>query len=247
MSSPDLTARRRLAGTLVLGSLLLSGCTDWAGYDLDVLTGKVPWLATMREGVQLDPWENPRLPAPGSVPARSPNGDAPAEFAQTQLDSAAATLRNPYPVTPAFAERGETQYARNCSVCHAANGAGNGPVVGQGKFPFAPAINSAPTQARSDGYIYGVIRVGRGLMPPYGDRMSQADMWAVVHYVRRLQGSSENPAPPPAVSGQPPASPALTPATIEPSAPPAAAPAGGAAPAAGTAPSPDTAGGGRPR
>ncbi|HEX2093091.1 MAG TPA: cytochrome c [Longimicrobiaceae bacterium] len=238
MSSTRQITRRGLARALALGSLWLAGCSDWAGYDLDVLNGKVPWLSTMRESVHLDPWENPRLPAEGTIPARSPNGDVPPAFAQTQLDSAAATLTNPYTVTPAFVERGELQYERNCTVCHGAQGQGNGPVVGPNKFPFAPAVNAAPTQARSDGYLYGVIRVGRGLMPPYGDRLSQADAWAVVVYLRRLQGRFENPAPPPPVSGAPRAGPALVPQTIEPD----------ASPATGTpTTTTDTAGGGRPR
>lgn len=205
---------RRLLLPVLLGSALLSGCTD-----IEYAMGKLSWLAYMRESVAYDPYEGGPRPAPeGSVPAQSPNGDRPALFAQTQLDSAAATLRNPFPVDAALLARGELQYQRQCSVCHAANGAGNGPVVGPNKFPFAPAINSAPTQGRSDGYIYGVIRVGRGLMPPYGDRMSEADMWATVAYLRRLQGAGEVVNPPPPVSGAPLASPAVTDTLIEPGA-----------------------------
>jgi mono/diheme cytochrome c family protein len=59
--------------------------------------------------------------------------------------------------------------------------------VGPGKFPTAPAINGAATAARSDGYIYGVIVVGRGLMPAYGEKVTHADRWAVVTYLRQLQ------------------------------------------------------------
>lgn len=210
---------KRSPAALALGFLALAGCTDAAGYDLDMLMGKAPWLATMRNGVQYDPYEGGPRPAPeGSVPARSPNGDRPAHFAQTQLDSAAATLRNPYPVNAALLARGELGYQRNCASCHGPAGAGNGPVVGPNKFPYAPAVNSAPTQGRSDGYIYGVIRVGRGLMPPYGDRMTEADMWATVAYLRRLQGAGEVVNPPPPVSGAPLATPAVTDTLIEPGA-----------------------------
>jgi mono/diheme cytochrome c family protein len=219
---------KRSPAALALGFLALAGCTDAAGYDLDMLMGKAPWLATMRSGVQYDPYEGGPRPAPeGSVPAKSPNGDRPPHFAQTQLDSAAATLRTPYPVNAALLARGELQYQRNCSSCHGPAGAGNGPVVGPNKFPYAPAINSAPTQGRSDGYIYGVIRVGRGLMPPYGDRMTEADMWATVVYLRRLQGAGEVASPPPPVSGAPLATPAVADTLIE----PAAATSQGAAPA----------------
>ncbi|MDP9347722.1 MAG: hypothetical protein M3P24_01030, partial [Gemmatimonadota bacterium] len=86
------SARRTLAGVLLLGSSVLSGCTDYAGYDLDRIIGSVPWLAVLREDVSYDPYELPRLPADGSIPVVNPRGDVPAPFAQTQLDSAAATL-----------------------------------------------------------------------------------------------------------------------------------------------------------
>ena len=63
--------------------------------------------------------------------------------------------------------RGKRVYENNCSVCHDTRGEGNGPVVNaKSKYPFAPALNAAATQARSDGYIYGVVDVGRNFMPP---------------------------------------------------------------------------------
>ena len=41
--------------------------------------------------------------------------------------------------------------------------------------------------AYSDQYIYAMIRVGRGLMPEYGSRITHFDRWHVVNYVRQLQ------------------------------------------------------------
>jgi hypothetical protein len=40
----------------------------------------------------------------------------------------------------------------------------------------------------SDGYIYGMIRNGRGLMPSY-NRIEDMDRWDVVNYIRGLQGA----------------------------------------------------------
>jgi hypothetical protein len=37
-----------------------------------------------------------------------------------------------------------------------------------------------------------MIRVGRGLMPEYGSRISHFDRWAVVNHVRRLQAQAGN-------------------------------------------------------
>lgn len=180
----------RLAALLALvASLGLGGCTDWALSDLDWAYNYVPWFSTLRDDVSFDPYESPRLPAAYTVPAISPNGEAPPLFAQSALDSVGAVLQNPTAATPAVVERGELVYNRHCISCHGPLGAGNGPVVGKNKFPFAPAINGPETAARPDGYIYGVVRVGRGLMPSYGARMSEPERWAVVHYVRKLQGS----------------------------------------------------------
>ncbi len=43
------------------------------------------------------------------------------------------------------------------------------------------------TKSRTDGYIFGMIRNGRGLMPTY-NRIEEPDRWDVVNYVRSLQG-----------------------------------------------------------
>jgi hypothetical protein len=52
----------------------------------------------------------------------------------------------------------------------------------------APTLLTDITKNRTDGYIWGIIRNGRGLMPTY-DRIEDADRWDVVLYVRALQGN----------------------------------------------------------
>ncbi|HEU0016471.1 MAG TPA: cytochrome c [Longimicrobium sp.] len=193
-------ARYARGGALLAAVLALPACTDWAGYDLDKAAGKVQVFSTMRNSVVPDPYEMVREPAEGAVPTYHPLGDVPAPYTQAQLDSVAPTLTNPLRSTPATLARGRYVYETNCSVCHGALGDGKGTVIGPEKFPFAPAVNAGPTQARSDGYIYGVIDVGRGLMPPYGARIPHLDRWAVVSYVRQLQGGLETRNPPPSVS-----------------------------------------------
>lgn len=195
-------ARRALPA---VAALALAGCTDWAGYDLDVAAGQVPALATMRRDVIPDRYAMLREPAEGTVPVVHPLGDVPAAYTQNQIDSIAPLLSNPLPASPVVLERGKLQYERNCAVCHGVQADGRGSVIAQNKFPFASPLGAgSPTTGRSDGYIYAVIDVGRGLMPPYGHRMTHADRWAVVHYLRQLQGT---PGPPPV------AGPQVTPAT----------------------------------
>ncbi|HET7321242.1 MAG TPA: c-type cytochrome [Longimicrobiaceae bacterium] len=208
---------------LCLGVVGLSGCTDWAGYDIDYFWENIPILSTMRHTVTYDPYEMPRLPAEHTIPVVSPIGDVPPPFTQAQLDSAAATLTNPYGSSPSaeVLARGKFLYDTQCIVCHGPAGAGDGSIVGGGKFPFAPAINSAATAARSDGYIYGMIAVGRGLMPPYGEKLRHLDRWAVVTYVRELERqASGNAAPMPDV--EVPMSPVIPAGTSPAEAPPSA-------------------------
>ena len=94
-------------------------------------------------------------------------------------------LRNPVPMSEESLLIGRMHYQINCSVCHGAAGRGNGP-VSQFGFPGFP-IAVGPATGYTDGYIYGIIRNGRGLMPTY-NRIEEMDRWHVVNYVRALQG-----------------------------------------------------------
>ncbi|MGI9090477.1 MAG: c-type cytochrome, partial [Gemmatimonadaceae bacterium] len=62
------------------------------------------------------------------------------------------------------------------------------------------------TKNRTDGYIFGMIRNGRGAMPTY-NRIEEMDRWDVVNYVRALQGTvsipvAVGPLAPPGVTGR---------------------------------------------
>ena len=100
------------------------------------------------------------------------------------IDSMAA-IPNPHPVSPASLANGRKYYQINCAVCHGDAGIGDGAATRYGM----PGINLATdvTKGRSDGYIFGMIRNGRGLMPPY-NRIEEPDRWDVVNYLRALQG-----------------------------------------------------------
>lgn len=99
-------------------------------------------------------------------------------------------LTNPVSPDARSLENGRKYYTINCSVCHGPAGAGNGPATRYGLFPIP--INGATTRAHSDGYIWGIIRNGRGSMPPY-NRIEEMDRWDVVNYVRGLQGVLPSP------------------------------------------------------
>lgn len=163
-----------------------------------------PWFTTFTDQPRQEPWEQQWSDTvtwlgvrPESLPSRgNPQFSVPiygttvaafvisSQPTPAALDSL-ALLPNPTPVSDSSLANGRRHYQINCAVCHGAAGAGDGPVITYG-LP-APSLVTDIAKNRSDGYVYGVIRNGRGLMPPY-NRIEDMDRWDVVNYLRGLQG-----------------------------------------------------------
>ena len=172
------TARRVLS---VAALPFAAGCTT-----LDNAVGKVPWFTTMRDQVATRPFEAP----PGAArPLGVPPGSVPIGGREDSLDllTDLHEVVNPAARTAASLERGRRIYNTYCVVCHGPQGGGDGTVAG--KLGYVPPLVTDMTRQRTDGYIYAVLRQGRGIMPRYGDKIRGADRWHVVNYVRQLQGA----------------------------------------------------------
>jgi mono/diheme cytochrome c family protein len=188
---------RRVSGTVILMMTVLlgSGCTV-----IDNALASVPVFAFMRNAPSFDPYEHPLPPPPGTVPFESPNGPVlpylEASDAALNAWAAGPYGQNPYAADDAAVlATGRVMYERHCAVCHGATGQGNGPI--QQFITLMPPLVSGNALTLSDGYVYGVIRAGRGLMPAYGPRMTHAERWAIVSYVNSLQvqaGAQQQPA-----------------------------------------------------
>lgn len=199
--------RRRALAMFALAGLATGGCTQ-----IDNALASVPIFAFMRSAPSFDPYEHPLPAPPGSVPFESPNGPTLPPLAAT--DAALRAFadgpwgQNPFaPGDQAVLALGQVMYDRHCAVCHGMTGAGDGPLAGPGRFPVVPPVASGAALALSDGYVYGIIRAGRGLMPAYGARMTHNERWAIVNYVNQLQvnaGAAPAPAPAAAPTGTPP-------------------------------------------
>jgi mono/diheme cytochrome c family protein len=180
-------ARVRAVLIFALVGLVATGCTR-----IDDALASVPVFAFMRNAPSFDPYEHPLPPPPGAIPFRSPNGVVlpPLAASEQALNAFAAGPhgQNPFAADNAAAlVLGRVMYERHCAVCHGIQARGDGPMVGEGKFPLMPSLIVPPATDRVDGYVYGVIRAGRGLMPAYGARMTHEERWAVVTYVNSLQ------------------------------------------------------------
>lgn len=199
-------APRLLAAVIALA--MLAGCKPLDD-TMVLIFGR-----SMRDQRSFDPYENPLPPPPNSVAFASgnlaadpntvnvgqPEGADVVPFTQMDMvpigtgNAVVAGMVNPVdPTDEAALARGEQLFLRNCAVCHGPNGMGaNAYIVA--KHPTLAAYNLAgPIVAGyTDQYIYGMIRVGRGLMPPYGWRIGHFDRWKIVNYVRSLQQQAGN-------------------------------------------------------
>ena len=89
-------------------------------------------------------------------------------------------------VTDALIHRGQQRYTIYCLPCHGSAGEGNGEVVRRG-FPAPPPFSAAALREAPDARLHAAIRQGAGVMYPFADRVSEADAWAIVAYLRVLQ------------------------------------------------------------
>ena len=177
---------RAVAGLAALGLALGAGACS----TMDKAVGAVPWFTTMRDQPAIRPFEMPRTPPLGSVPTTGRE-----DSLDLLLDL--KDVVNPMPVSWESQRRGRQVYEQYCIVCHGPAGHGDGTVVS--KFVPPPDLTAEPSKLRADGYLYAMIRQGRGIMPRYGDKVHGPDRWAVVNYLRQLQGLvTQPPAPPPA-------------------------------------------------
>jgi mono/diheme cytochrome c family protein len=163
---------------------------------------------SMRDQRSFDPYENTRPEPPGAVAFSAGNfpadrysvnlgesdGMVPNLPVLTPADMAppgSAVVRgmvNPIPSDSLSLARGKVLYDRVCVVCHGPQGIGAQAYIAT-KHPTVAAYNLAgpQVQAYADGYIYSMIRMGRGLMPSYQHEFTHWDRWNIVNYVRELE------------------------------------------------------------
>lgn len=96
------------------------------------------------------------------------------------------------PTGPELVISGEQLYNQYCARCHGVDG------VPTAAAPTASSFADPRVVERlSDETMKGVIRSGRGQMPGFGDRFTEATLQVMVAYVRSLPGSpAEAPADP---------------------------------------------------
>jgi mono/diheme cytochrome c family protein len=199
--------RKYLLAVLALG---LGGCNWWYNEvpSPDDLMHAIPWFDHMLMSKAVQPYQRadvPRYTPAGAVPV----GGGEAEWgtgnplsASYNFDTLMAkkVVRGNVVARP-DSRSGEEVYNTYCAVCHA--GGGTGMVDASVKEMAAPSLLTAQARGYSDGYLYSMVRYGRGRMPQYGDKVVRIDeRWAVVDYVRSLQAKGAAPDASPAKGGR---------------------------------------------
>jgi cytochrome c6 len=87
-------------------------------------------------------------------------------------------------VTSAFAQTGADTYKAKCQMCHAADGTGNTPA---GKAMKAVSFMSPDLVKKSDADLIAATENGKGKMPAYKGKLSDAQIKDVIAYIRTLQ------------------------------------------------------------
>ncbi|HUD22085.1 MAG TPA: cytochrome c [Acidobacteriaceae bacterium] len=88
-------------------------------------------------------------------------------------------------VTSAFAQgSGADTYKAKCAMCHGADGLASGPA---GKAMQVPAFNSPALAKATTAEMIAATTNGKGKMPAYTGKLTDAQIKEVVAYVRTLQ------------------------------------------------------------
>jgi mono/diheme cytochrome c family protein len=155
------------------------------------------WFTDFKQQPKIDPWETPNdtIPFRGnpqmSVPiygTAAPGFQYPETPMGLASNSPYNAIQNPVAADSASINRGRVNFQINCAVCHGPQGMGNGPATKYGMAMIGIGLGSNATNY-ADGYIFGMIRNGRGFMPSY-NRIEEHDRWDIINYLRTLQGKN---------------------------------------------------------
>jgi mono/diheme cytochrome c family protein len=173
---------RRLPIILALFALLLSGC-ERAAKNMYEQPKYKPMVASnlWADG------QSARPDVPGTV-ARSAGTVAATSSGRMGVlpDPVPAALVNPLPSTIDVLKRGQERYNIYCAPCHSEAGDGDGMVVRRG-FPRPQTFHDDALRNAPDSRFFKAITDGYGVMYAHGDRITPADRWAIVDYIRALQ------------------------------------------------------------
>ncbi len=175
---------------------------------LPVAFGACSWFTDFKRQPAIHTWEPyskndndtttpPRGQPKYSVPIQGTQAQAYAisYTPAPQVIDSFASIPSPTPSDARSLANGKQFYQINCAVCHGAAGNANGGLKKvNAAYAFAPSLLTESGKGRTVGYIYGMMRNGRGVMSNY-NRIEEADRWDVANYVKALQAGTADTVP----------------------------------------------------
>jgi hypothetical protein len=174
---------------MALGALALAtaGCRGWTSSEPPVHLNRnmlhQPKYRAQAESAFFYDGATMRAPVPGTVARGELREDR--AFYEGKDENGKDVVHSPVETTPEVLARGAERFRIYCAPCHDQRGEGRGILAAQG-LPTT-SLHIDRLRAADDGYIFGVITDGRGLMPSYRWPIPPADRWAIIAHVRELQ------------------------------------------------------------
>lgn len=147
---------------------------------------------------QYNPYRmNLRMP-PANTVSRNKNGYLPYRIPKDSLEIGARKV-SPLDTAQnkAILADGKILYEIYCDHCHGVKGDGEGKVatgvkvdgVERGGYAGVANLRGDAFKNISEGHIFHVITMGKGLMQPHGSQVAPEDRWKIARYVKSLQNS----------------------------------------------------------
>lgn len=116
-------------------------------------------------------------------------GSDPYELGPGDIDAAETLNIAPdMPKTEFVMARGQNRFNVFCAACHNYDAKSMSKLVQRGSWAGIPDLTREQTVALSNARIFHIISAGQNLMPSYADKISRTDRWAIIRYLRTLQG-----------------------------------------------------------
>lgn len=146
-------------------------------------------------------WINPhhmnmRMP-PANTVSRNKNGYLPYRIPKDSIDIASRRLVSPLDTAQnaAILAEGKILYDIYCEHCHGVKGDGEGKVatgvkidgVEHSSYAGVANLKGDAFKNISEGHIFHVITMGKGLMQSHGSQIGVENRWKIARYVKALQ------------------------------------------------------------
>ncbi|MFL5730380.1 MAG: c-type cytochrome [Cytophagaceae bacterium] len=122
---------------------------------------------------------NSRVPVKGTIK----RGWMPYHLSKDSFNFADKNNVSPLPMDAAVLEDGKVLFSKFCQHCHGETGDGKGPV--SEKFAGVANLTSGGMKARSEGYVFHVITMGKGLMASHASQLNPEERWKIARYVKQ--------------------------------------------------------------